>query len=614
MPDHIRLDTDTAEGQEQNVLISLPATKPEVSEECGKTEGNEERLLYPIRSVPAIPTTLIFALQQSVMCITCSVSVPLIVVKLICAVDNQEVRTELFSATIFACGVATLLQCGVGVRLPIIQGSSFSFIAPLIAMLTIEGTKCDDENIIKDGSSAYFNITPNGTDAMDREAIWQGKLNEVQGSLMVASLVQVILGGTGAIGVLMNYIGPLTIAPTVAMIGLSVFDMCADYGSVHWGIWILSLAVGFICAVYMRNVKVPFLWWNRESGCHKTSCQIFVLIPAIFMIVIAWIVSLILTLTGALPDDPGHPQYKARTDAYVGGIHTAKWFFVPYPGKYGPPTVTVGGVIGMIAATIASTIESIGDYHACASVCEVPSPPSHAVNRGILMEGIGSIIAASVGTGHGTTSYSQCIGAIGITKVGSLRVFQTAGILMIVLGVIGKFGATLAAIPDPIQGAIITLGIAMVVSVGLSNLEFIDMRSSRNMAILGTALMCGLLVPYWMKKNPTAVRTGVNEIDQLFTVFLTTPMFISGLLGFFLDNTVPATVEERGIKRWKESLSGKSTAILQGSMKDYDIPFVSDWMRKIKCFKLVPCLPPYQERTLQACGKVLRRNKNKRNK
>ncbi|XP_013385285.1 solute carrier family 23 member 2-like [Lingula anatina] len=140
------------------------------------------------------------------------------------------------------------------------------------------------------------------------------------------------------------------------------------------------------------------------------------------------------------------------------------------------------------------------------------------------------------------------------------------------------------------------------------------MRSSRNMAILGTSLMCGLLVPYWMKKNPTAVRTGVNEIDQLFTVFLTTPMFISGLLGFFLDNTVPGTVEERGIKRWKESLSGKSTAILQGSMKDYDIPFVSDWMRKIKCFKLVPCLPPYQERTLQACGKVLRRNKNKRNK
>ncbi|XP_013379943.1 solute carrier family 23 member 2-like [Lingula anatina] len=377
---------------------------------------------------------------------------------------------------------------------------------------------------------------------------------------------------------------------------------------------IRALAVGFICAIYMRNVQAPFLWWNRASGCHKTSCQIFVLIPAIFMIVIAWIVSLILTLTGVLPDDPGHPQYKARTDAYVDGIYTAKWFFFPYPGRYGLPTVSVGGVVGMMAATIASTIESIGDYHACASVCEMPSPPSHAVNRGILTEGIGSIIAGSIGTGHGTTSFSQCIGIIGITKVGSLRVFQTAGMLMIVLGVIGKFGATLAAIPDPIQGAIITLGLAMVISVGLSNLEFIDMRSSRNMAILGTSLMCGLLVPYWMRKNPTAVRTGVNEIDQLFAVFLTTPMFISGLLGFFLDNTVPGTMEERGIKRWKESLSGNSAAVLQGSLKDYDIPFVSAWMRKIKCFKLVPFLPPYDEKNLQLCRSLFRRIKSKQNR
>ena len=37
---------------------------------------------------------------------------------------------------------------------------------------------------------------------------------------------------------------------------------------------------------------------------------------------------------------------------------------------------------------------------------------------GILIEGIGCILAGMWGTGNGTTSYSENIGAIGITRVG----------------------------------------------------------------------------------------------------------------------------------------------------------------------------------------------------
>jgi len=37
--------------------------------------------------------------------------------------------------------------------------------------------------------------------------------------------------------------------------------------------------------------------------------------------------------------------------------------------------------------------------------------------RGIFVEGIGCVIAGALGTGNGTTSYSENIGAIGITKV-----------------------------------------------------------------------------------------------------------------------------------------------------------------------------------------------------
>ena len=55
--------------------------------------------------------------------------------------------------------------------------------------------------------------------------------------------------------------------------------------------------------------------------------------------------------------------------------------------------------------------------------------------------------------GNGTTSYSENVGAIGLTGVGSRRVIQTAACFMIGLSVIGKFGALFASLPTPIVGA-----------------------------------------------------------------------------------------------------------------------------------------------------------------
>lgn len=71
----------------------------------------------------------------------------------------------------------------------------------------------------------------------------------------------------------------------------------------------------------------------------------------------------------------------------------------------------------MLAGIFAGIIESIGDYYACARLAGAPPPPKHAVNRGIAMEGLGCILAGLFGTGNGTTSYSENIGAIGVTKV-----------------------------------------------------------------------------------------------------------------------------------------------------------------------------------------------------
>lgn len=93
----------------------------------------------------------------------------------------------------------------------------------------------------------------------------------------------------------------------------------------------------------------------------------------------------------------------------------------------------MSSVLGMMAGVLASTMESIGDYYACARLSGAPPPPTHAINRGIAVEGVGCILAALWGSGNGTTSYSQNIAALGITRVGFVCLLTTVIIITIAI-------------------------------------------------------------------------------------------------------------------------------------------------------------------------------------
>jgi len=128
--------------------------------------------------------------------------------------------------------------------------------------------------------------------------------------------------------------------------------------------------------------------------------------------------------------------------------------------------VSVAAVFGMLAGVLAGAIESIGDYYACARLAGAPPPPVHAINRGMTIEGLGCLLAGLWGTGNGTTSYSENIGAIGVTKVGSRRVIQATGLMLLVFGVLSKFGALFITIPEPIIGGIFCVMFGMISATG----------------------------------------------------------------------------------------------------------------------------------------------------
>ena len=90
-------------------------------------------------------------------------------------------------------------------------------------------------------------------------------------------------------------------------------------------------------------------------------------------------------------------------------------------------------------------------------------------------------------------SYSENIGAIGITKVGSRRVIQSAAATMVFFGLLSKVAAFFVTIPAPIVGGVFCVMFGVVAAVGLSSTQFVDMNSSRNLFVLGFSLFFGLV-------------------------------------------------------------------------------------------------------------------------
>ena len=98
-------------------------------------------------------------------------------------------------------------------------------------------------------------------------------------------------------------------------------------------------------------------------------------------------------------------------------------------------------------------------------MCGAPVPPPYVISRGVGTEGLGCLMCGLFGTGNGTTSYAENIGAIGLTGVGSRRVVQAGAAIMLVLGVGGKFGALFASIPGAIVSGLFCTMFGLIAAV-----------------------------------------------------------------------------------------------------------------------------------------------------
>ncbi|MFQ6087825.1 MAG: uracil-xanthine permease family protein [Candidatus Methanofastidiosia archaeon] len=458
-------------------------------------------IVYTIDDVPPWRESIFLGFQHYLTMFGATVLIPILLAG---AMGMPPEDTSILIATIFfASGVTTWLQSTIGNKLPVIQGGSFSFLPPTFVII---GATV--------GKGMGFEVA----------------VQDITGAIIAASFFEIILGWSGAMGYFKKFIGPVTIGPTIALIGLALYGVGAPVAGGHW----LTAGVALLALIIYSQIL------SRKY-------RLFLLFPVLLAIITGWGFAAIMTAIGVF--GPEHPAYIS-----VEPIRTAPWFVIPFSNltRWGMPNFKLDFALAMVAAYLASMIEFIGDYYAVARMSEAPVPTSKMISRGLGTEGIGCFIAGWLQSCNGSTTYSENIGAIGLTRVASRHVVRVGATIMLILGVVGKFGGIFATIPSPIVGAMYCGLFGMIASVGLSNLMLCDMQSPRNLFIIGFIFFMGLSLPVYFQQTPWETPW-MPVVGNIVTTIGSTGMAVAGIFGIIMDNIIPGTEEERGLKTWMEA-------------------------------------------------------------
>ncbi|KAK9113871.1 hypothetical protein Syun_020668 [Stephania yunnanensis] len=499
-------------------------------------------IAYCITSPPPWPEAILLGFQHYLVMLGTTVLIPTALVPQMGG-GNVE-KAEVIQTLLFVAGLNTLAQTLFGTRLPAVIGGSYTFVAPTISII----------------------LAGRYSDILDPREKFKRIMRGIQGALIVASTLQIVVGFSGLWRNVTRFLTPLSAVPLVALAGFGLYELgfpgvakCVEIG-------LPALVILLVFAQYVPH----YLKSNRP---------VFDRFAVLFMIPIVWIYAHLLTVGGAYKNAPPKTQLSCRTDR-SGLISGAPWIRVPYPFQWGPPTFNAGEVFAMMMASFVSLVESTGTFIAVSRYASATPMPPSILSRGVGWQGIGILLSGLFGTVNGSTVSVENAGLLGLTRVGSRRVVQIAAGFMIFFSILGKFGAVFASIPGPIVAAFYCLFFAYVGSLGLSYLQFCNLNSFRVKFILGFSIFMGLSVPQYFNERVAVegfgpVHTTSRWFNDMVNVPFSSEAFVAGIVALFLDITLlrkkdNAMRKDRGKHWWGKFRSFKADP---RSEEFYSLPF-----------------------------------------
>lgn len=417
-------------------------------------------LIYKIEDKPSFKDAVFAAFQHLLAIFVAIITPPLIIAG---ALDlDLETTSFLVSMALFASGVSTFIQCRrvgpLGAGLLCVQGTSFSFIGPIIS------------------------------------AGLAGGLPLIFGCTIAAAPVEMIVSRT--FRYLKQIITPLVSGIVVLLIGLSLIKVgiisCgggnAAMSDGTFGNW-QNLSIAAL-------VLVSVLFFNKSKNKYIRMSSI------VLGLLVGYVLAYIL----------------GRVD--LSGMETTKIALlnIPVPFKYGL-SLNLSSFIAIGLIYLITAIEATGDITANSMISGEPVEGDKYIKRvsgGVLADGFNSLLAG-VFNSFPNSIFAQNNGLIQLTGVASRRVGYYIAAMLIVLGLFPGIGLIFSLMPDPVLGGATLLMFGTVAAAGIRIIAAQDIDRKATM-ILAISLSLGLGV----ELMPDILRNISLDLRGIFSSGITT--------------------------------------------------------------------------------------------
>ncbi|EJN15865.1 xanthine permease [Bradyrhizobium sp. YR681] len=401
--------------------------------------------VHPVDEVLPVPRLLALGLQHVLVMYAGAVAVPLIIGRAL-KLPPEDVAF-LISADLFACGLATLVQClgfpGVGIRLPVMMGVTFASVGPMLSM------------------AAAPDI---------------GLLG-IYGSVIAAGLFGIIVAPF--VSRLLPLFPPVVTGTIILVIGISLMRV-----GINW-------AGGGLPTLTKVVDGVPGSFPNPAYGqLQGLGISLFVLLFILGLI--KWGTGFLANVSVLLGIIAGAVLATVLGVMHFDKVGAASWGAIVIPFRFGMPQFHLVPVITMCVVMIVVMIESLGMFLALGDITG-KAIDREALSRGLRADGVGTLLGGIFNT-FPYTSFSQNVGLVSVTGVRSRWVTIAGGGIMLVLGLLPKLAALVEAVPLVVLGGAGLVMFGMVAATGARILASVDFRTNRyNLFIVAISIGFGLI-------------------------------------------------------------------------------------------------------------------------
>ena len=383
-------------------------------------------MLHGTGDKPPALQWLLLAVQHVCAMFGATILVP-IVVNTTAGADILSIPVALVSSGL---GTLIYLVCTRN-RSPVYLGSSFAFIAPMVAGYAIGGT------------------------------------GSVFTALMIVGIVYVIISliirmsGPGWINKLLP---PVVVGPMIMVIGLSLAPTAIqEIGLDLTVVPFTNLVVAMVAFIMTALVAV------RGRGIQQV-------IPFLIGIIFGYIAAALLGMVDFAPVWSAHV------------IEVPK-FYLPIMHY----DLNFAAVLTIVPIALVTMVEHVGDHKVLSEIIGRDLIEDPGLQRTLLGDGLATFLAAFLG-GPANTTYGENTSVVGMTRVASTYVIGLAALIAIVFAFSGHLTALLTAIPQPVLGGISILLYGFICVNGLKILihNQVDFNNTKNVVVAATMLVLGL--------------------------------------------------------------------------------------------------------------------------